>query len=61
MWIHEVDIHLVISSFAAGAAAGLGLAALVYKWAKDYEEKNSSKLQSGRHVSSLDDEGKDKI
>ena len=44
MWIHEVDIHLVISSFAAGAAAGLGLAALVYKWAKDYEEKNSSKL-----------------
>ena len=29
MWLHEVDIHLAISAFAAGASFGMTLAALI--------------------------------
>lgn len=32
MWIHEVEIHLAIGAFSAGAAFGLALAVLAWRF-----------------------------
>lgn len=32
MWLHEVEIHLAIGAFSAGAAFGFALAAFIWRF-----------------------------
>ena len=31
-WLHEVEIHLAIGAFSLGAAVGIGIAALIWRY-----------------------------